>query len=190
MASPADWGTALERESVIRPLAEQLRHNHAIIDGAAQRLGLSRGALYRLLRRYRQRPQTSSLLPWARGRPLNSRHLNKEREDLISASIREFFLVRERPSLAALSQEVKRRFAEHQLPAPNYRTLARRVAAVDARLAANKRDGAKAARDKFGPIGVSSLRPERPMEVLQIDHTPVVSLSWTRNSGCRSAVRG
>jgi len=107
-------------------------------------------ALYRLLRRYRQRPQTSSLLPWTRGRPLNSRHLNKEREDLISASIREFFLVRERPSLAALVQEVRRRFAEHQLPEPNYRTLVRRVAAVDARLAATKREGAKAARDKFG----------------------------------------
>jgi hypothetical protein len=67
----------------------------------AQRLRLSRIALYRLLRGYRQRqrPQTSSLLPWTRGRPLNSRHLNKEREDLISASVREFFLVRERPSL-------------------------------------------------------------------------------------------
>jgi putative transposase len=172
-ASPEDWSIALEREAVIRPLAEQLRLSQAIIESAAQRLRLSRIALYRLLRRYRQRPQTSSLLPWTRGRPLNSRHLNKERENLISSSIREFFLVRERPSQAALFQEVRRRFAEHQLPAPNYRTVMRRVAAVDARLAATKREGAKAARDKFGPIGASNLRPQRPMEVLQIDHTPV-----------------
>jgi putative transposase len=75
--------------------------------------------------------------------------------------------------LAALFLEVRRRFAEHQLPAPNYRTLVRRVAAVDARLATTKREGAKAARDKFGPVGASNLRPQRPMEVLQIDHTPV-----------------
>jgi putative transposase len=98
--------------------------------------------------------------------------------------------VRERPSLAALVQEVRRRFAEHQLPAPNYRTLVRRVAAVDARLAATKREGAKAARDKFGPIGASNLRPQRPMEVLQIDHTPVDVIVWTRSRGCRSADRG
>jgi putative transposase len=134
---------------------------------------LSRIALYRLLRRYRQRPQTSSLLPWTRGRNLNSRHLNQYREDLITACIREFYLVRERPSLAALFLEVRRRFAEHQLPAPNYHTLVRRLAAVDARLAMTKREGAKAARDKFGPVGASNLRPQRPMEVVQIDHTPV-----------------
>jgi putative transposase len=98
--------------------------------------------------------------------------------------------VRERPSLAALFQEVRRRFAEHQLPAPNYRTLARRAAAVDARLAATKREGAKAARDKFGPLGASNLRPQRPMEVLQIDHTPVDSSSWTRSRDCRSGDHG
>ena len=131
----------MEREAVIRPLAEQLRLSQAIIENAAERLQLSRIALYRLLRRYRQRPQTSSLLPWTRGRHLNSRHLNKDREDLITACIREFYLVRERPSLAALFLEVRRRFAEHQLPAPNYRTLVRRVAAVDARLATTKREG-------------------------------------------------
>jgi putative transposase len=101
--------------------------------------------------------------------------------------------VRERPSLAALSQEVKRRFAEHQLPSPNYRTLARRVAAVDAPLAAKKRDGSKAARDKFGPVGVSSLRPERLMDVLQIDHTPVdviiVDQDWRRGWVCVALIR-
>jgi hypothetical protein len=60
-ASPEDWSIALEREAVIRPLAEQLRLSQAIIESAAQRLRLSRIALYRLLRRYRQRPQTSYL---------------------------------------------------------------------------------------------------------------------------------
>ena len=75
--------------------------------------------------------------------------------------------------MAALFQEVRRCFAEHQLPTPNYRTVVKRVAAIDPRLAMTKRDGAKAARDKFGPVGVSRLRPERLMEVLQIDHTPV-----------------
>jgi hypothetical protein len=55
-ASPADWSTALEREAVIRPLAEQLRLSQAIIESAAQRLRLSRIALYRLLRRYLKGP--------------------------------------------------------------------------------------------------------------------------------------
>jgi hypothetical protein len=41
-ASSADWSTALEREAVIRPLAEQLRLSQAIIENAAERLQLSR----------------------------------------------------------------------------------------------------------------------------------------------------
>jgi putative transposase len=172
-ASAADWSTALEREAIIRPLAQQLRLSQAIIDDAAKQLRLSRVAVYRLLRRYRERPQTSSLLPWTRGRHSNSRFLSKDREALIATCIRQFYLVKERPSLAALFQEVRRCFAEHQLPTPNYRTVVKRVAAIDPRLAMTKRDGAKAARDKFGPVGVSRLRPERLMEVLQIDHTPV-----------------
>jgi putative transposase len=83
--------------------------------------------------------------------------------------------IRMEPCVSDAGQEMRdrRRFAEHQLPTPNYRTVMRRVAAVDARLAATRREGAKAARDKFGPIGASNLRPQRPMEVLQIDHTPV-----------------
>jgi putative transposase len=163
----------LEREAIIRPLAEQLRLSHAIIDDAAKQLHLSRVTLYRLLQRYRERPQTSSLLPWTRRRHCNSRFLSKDREALIATCIRGFYLVRERPSLAALFQEVRRCFAEHQLPTPNYRTVVKRVAAIYPRLAMTKREGAKAARDKFGPVGVSRLRPERLMEVSQIDHTPV-----------------
>ena len=36
-----------------------------------------------------------------------------------------------------------------------------------------KRKGSKAARDKFGPVGVSTLRPDFPMDIVQIDHTLV-----------------
>jgi putative transposase len=31
----------------------------------------------------------------------------------------------------------------------------------------------KTARELLGPVAVSALQPERPMDVLQIDHTPV-----------------
>ena len=34
-----------------------------------------------------------------------------------------------------------------------------------------RRDGAKRAREKLGPLSVSSLQPQRALEVVQIDHT-------------------
>ena len=91
-ASDSDWGVALEREAVIRPLVDQPLLTQEVVHHAAGQLGLSRAMLYRLVSRYRQRPQTSSLLPWKRGRDSKTEFLDREREDLVAACIKEFYL--------------------------------------------------------------------------------------------------
>lgn len=172
-AADADWGDAVRREVVIRPLSEEIQLRRPMLVAAADELGLSPITIYRLVKRYKQRPQTSSLLPWKRGRSAKSQFLDPAREDLIGDCIKQVYLVPERPSLATLFQEIKRRFAEQQLPSPNYQTVRRRVAALDARLVIRKREGSKAAREQLGPVGVSTLRPGSPLDTLQIDHTLV-----------------
>jgi putative transposase len=173
MAGDAAWSIALQREAVIRPLAEYHRLSVDDIAGAAGQLGLSRTVLYKLLQRYRRRPQTSSLLPWKRGRKPDEPLLSDEREALLTACITEFYLQPERPSLAALQVEVRRRFTERSLAVPNYRTVRRRAEGVDTHILIRRREGAKRAREQVGPLSVSSLQPERALEVVQIDHTLV-----------------
>lgn len=173
MAGDAAWSIALQREAVIRPLAEYHRLSVDDIAGAAGQLVLSRTVLYKLLQRYRRRPQTSSLLPWKRGRKPDEPLLSDEREALLTACITEFYLQPERPSLAALQVEVRRRFTERSLAVPNYRTVRRRAEGVDTRILIRRREGAKRAREQVGPLSVSSLQPERALEVVQIDHTLV-----------------
>jgi putative transposase len=70
-------------------------------------------------------------------------------------------------------REIKRRFSECQLHAPVYRTVRRRVEALDLRLVLRKREGSKRAREKLGPVWVSTLRADFPMDIMQIDHTLV-----------------
>ncbi len=101
-AGDAAWRVALRREAVVRPLAEQPRLNGERVAEAALQLGLSRSVLYELLQPYRRRPQTSSLLPWKRGRKPNGFLLSEEREALLTTCIDEFYLRPERPSIAAL----------------------------------------------------------------------------------------
>jgi putative transposase len=67
-ADGEEWHLALEREAVIRPLASKSKLSVTLIEEATRQLRLSRTVFYDLLRRYKQRPQTSSLLPWKRGR--------------------------------------------------------------------------------------------------------------------------
>jgi Transposase IS66 family len=56
---------------------------------------------------------------------------------------------------------------------PNYRTIKRRVDAIDARESVRKRSGSKAANDRFRPISVLSTADLLPLERVQIDHTLV-----------------
>jgi hypothetical protein len=42
---------------------------------------------------------------------------------------------------------------------------------INARLTLAKREGATAARDKFGPVRTSPLHNLLPLDVVQIDHT-------------------
>jgi putative transposase len=70
--------------------------------------------------------------------------LDEDREKLLDECIKDFYLRPEQPSLAALILKVKRQFTEKQLPPPNYRTVRRRVEALDSRLVISKREGAVA----------------------------------------------
>jgi putative transposase len=170
-ASEADWSIAVEREAVIRVLAAEAKLTRTQLEEAMLRLQLSRSALYKFVQRYRRRPRTSSLLQWKRGRDRNARLLEKDQEDLLQVCVEEFYLTRERPSVAALMREVKRRFCEHEWAAPAYRTVQKRVRALDPRLVLTKREGPKRAWEKLGPVFVSTLQADLPMDVIQIDHT-------------------
>ena len=150
-AGQADWLMALKREAVIGPLAAQSRPGAERVGVAARELGLGRSVVHDLLRRYRQRSQTSSLLPGERGHKYKVPLLGADRERLLNACIQEFYLKPERPRLSALMLEVRRRFAEQRL-APNYRTAVRRVEALDPRWATAKREGGKRARELLGPV--------------------------------------
>ena len=67
-ASPSEWQLACQREAVIRRLAETDRLSCLQVHRAAKLFGLGRSVTYRLIARFRQRPQTSSLLLAKAGR--------------------------------------------------------------------------------------------------------------------------
>ena len=141
-AEESEWLVALKRESVLRPLAAQSRPGAQRVDEAALELGLRRSVVYDLLKSYRQRSQTPSLLPGKRGREPEVVVLGHDREQLLTSCIEDFYLKPERPRLSALNLEIRRRFAEEQLPVPNYRTVVRRIEELDLRLVTARREGA------------------------------------------------
>lgn len=172
-ASPEEWALAAAREAVIRPLSEAGPVPIAIATEAAKALGISRSLLYRLVARFRAEPQLSSLLPGKPGRKREPHRLPKARERLIVETIEDVYLQRERPRVADLMRVVNARCHAAGLAAPDYRTVKRRIADIDLRTLTARREGARAARERFGPVQTSSLNPEHPLALVQIDHTMV-----------------
>ena len=112
-ASKAEWKEACRREAVVRPLVEEGSVSNAQADQAAQELGLSRSLVYRLVARYRQRGQTSSLLSVPRGR--TDRRLDKEVETLVRSAVERIYLQREQPRVSDLFRAIKERISNRGL---------------------------------------------------------------------------
>lgn len=172
-ATDEDWALATAREAIIRPLAEAEKLNQHLISDAIQKLGLTRAMVYRLIARFRQRPQASSLLTGKGGRKLRSYTLSVDVETVIQDAIQSFYLQRQKPRLTDLFKEIGHQCKGKGLKIPNVRTVKRRLDAIDLREQLKKRSGAKAARDQFGPPRILPVAPLRPLERVQIDHTPV-----------------
>ena len=88
-------------------------------------------------------------------------------------AIKTFFLTPERPSVTALHRLISSECKKADLTAPSYNTVRARVQCVDLEELVHHRVGPKAARDQFRPVSGKGLRPTRPLELFQIDHTPI-----------------
>ena len=172
-ASDEDWALALAREAVIRPLTEQPEVTEELVVTASAELGISRSMVYRLVAKFRKRPQVSSLLPGKRGRKASARALSVAAEAVVRDAITDVYLQPEKPRLSDLLKEIQRQCQRKGLRMPNFRTVKRRVDSIDAKEHLRKRAGAKAANDRFRPTRVLSTTDLLPLERVQIDHTQV-----------------
>ena len=172
-----DFGAeAQRRASVLRPLVQAYLSRAGSLESgigdAVWELGVSRTTVWRWIRRLAaEGGRTSALVPRKRGRRNGSVMVLGDVEGIIEDHLTRYYLRRERPSLARVVTEIRSACLEQGLQPPTRRTVQRRLDAMDAREVMKAREGAKAARQKFAPV-TGMNRSERPLDVVQIDHTP------------------
>lgn len=181
------WLRARRRERVVLRLIRNDGEVAKHIASASRALRLSRSSVYRLLQRYRQAAQTSSLLLGHRGTPPQHRRLSEARESIVNRTIEEKFLSRPRMTVSRLTEEIRIRCQRAALKPVSRKAIEMRIAQLDPRLVKSGRHGAKAAHDAFGPVG-GAYDVAEPLAVMQIDHTPVDAIvvdSLTRKAIAR-----
>jgi len=168
----AQWEEARRCMSVIQALANNSARGQDEIDNAVRELGFSRAQVYILLRRYLADPRLTSLLPRRRGPDRGFSKLAVEVEKLVDETIDAVYLAQQRPRVSDLVMEIRRRCRAVGLMAPGRKAIATRLRKRPRREVVSRREGRKAARDRFAPV-VGSLEAAWPLSLVQIDHTLV-----------------
>jgi putative transposase len=168
----AEWERARRRAEFIRPLAEVPRNSRARIEQVAAELGCKPALVYRLIARWRADPRVTSLLPNTRGRRPGASRKAAEIDELIRLVIDEVYLTRQKPTVTHLVGEVRRRCRQVGLEPPSRSTVERRLAQRAPSEVLARREGRKAARDRFTPA-TGSVEAPWPLSLVQIDHTLV-----------------
>ena len=143
------------------------------------RTNLSIASIYRWLSAYEQSGgDIRSLIPsWHKGGRRN--YLDETVDQIVASVIDDLHLQRERHGLDDVYLETHLRLqdagakaeTETPLPTPSRSTIHRRLTKLDATTKWRARHGKRAAKKALAQVGQMT-RPERPLERVEIDHTP------------------
>jgi putative transposase len=164
------WNRAQQREAAIRGALEGDGSMTTRVETAAKSLGLSARTVRRLITRYTASAQTTSLIDHLRGPNKSHRRLGPDVERIIDAAIQTHYLVRPRKPMESVYKEVHRRCHAEKGVTPSRNSVLKRIRALDARLVARKRLGAKSA-ESIALSTPGMLEATEALELVQIDHT-------------------
>ena len=168
----AQWDEARRYLPAIQRLASSPNRTRAEVVAAAAELGCSTTQFYVLLNRYASDPRLTSLLPRRRGPQRGLSRLTHEMDELVDEAIEKVYLTRQKPRLSDLVTEVRRRCHAIGAIPPGRKAIRARVRLKPRKEIVARREGHKAARDRFGPV-TGSLEAPWPLSLVQIDHTLV-----------------
>jgi putative transposase len=131
--------------------------------------------LYRLLDRWRANGEVATaLLPQKSGPEKGTKsRVSPEIDAIIRSAIKDVWMSRQQASMEAVIREVNERCRCARLQRPSPTTVRRRIARISDKAALKARRGAKEARAKFEPATGDFPETRWPLQVVQIDHTPV-----------------
>lgn len=166
--SRAAWEKALSLASCLAPLAAEggpLCSDEA--ERVAKKLSVSERTVRRGFLRFKSNHRTSDLVPRHGGRPAGLRLCSPQIEAIISACIQKHYLTREAPTTSYLMDQIRAACLEKRLKPPARSTVTRRIDSIAAYERARRRQGRRAAKQKYEPR-TGSLRAQRPLQIVQM----------------------
>ncbi|WP_337996934.1 Mu transposase C-terminal domain-containing protein [Oleispirillum naphthae] len=168
----AEFEEAQRRRDVVKeliPLSGRARGSR--IREIVEEIGVSKSTLYRWLRAADEGGTLSALAP--QRAKVRKRRLSKKVEAIASGVIENAFLTMQKLKGSKVVDLVRMKCRAAHLKAPSEKTIRSRLNEVDARRKTKMREGRKAARDRYDEVKGAFPGAEYPLDVVQIDHTPL-----------------
>ncbi|MGA4554907.1 Mu transposase C-terminal domain-containing protein [Methylorubrum aminovorans] len=167
----AQWSEAQRRYGFIKPLIDHSLPSKEQIAEVAKRAGVSVSTIYRWRSLFSHSEHVSSLVPGQDGRPVGTRLISPEQEEIIRASIEDRFLQTQKFKPSDVVVLVIDRCKAAGLKPPAAGTVRDRIAELHPALVLRRRGERAKARDTYEPIRGSFPGADTPLAVVQIDHT-------------------
>ena len=165
-----DWAAAERCLDQIRPLLF-VQRTREMVKSVAAEMGIGLSSLYRKIEIYQRTGLVSELIPNRSGGGKGRGRLTPEAEAIITSTIQEVYLNKQKRSIKKTADEISRRLRNAKLKPAHYNTVRSRVAAVAEKERDKKRLGARAAAQKHAACPDHFQGADWPLAVVQIDHT-------------------
>lgn len=130
---------------------------------------VSQATAYRLVKLFRAGGTVLSLVDRKRGRPEGHRTLDEQRENIIRATIKSFYLKRTQPTVSQLVRDVQTNCVSIGLRSPYRRAIVARLEDIGLQKRAKQRGKQKVVKATTAVPGFFEVA--RPLSIVQMDHT-------------------
>ena len=171
----AEWKRCTTLAKDLTPLVNRPRVTRGEFHKIAKRHRMSVRQLQRALADYRKDPRASVLARKPGGRPTGLNLLDPAVDKVIRHAIQKYYLRREKPPkeyIVVRAQSLARRL---NLEPPSRKAILLRLSREEGWLTDRAREGSKAAKQKW-EVRTGQLSVHKPLELIQIDHTPADAL--------------
>jgi putative transposase len=167
------WAKAKRRAAIIMPLANQRIVTRIEAEAAAKKLGVSSREAYKLIARCRSgEGLLTDLAPRVSSGGKGKTRIPAAIEKMIADVVESYYLSRQRLSVAALVREIRMRCVKLGYQAPARNTVEARIRRLDPKKVTGSREGYRATK-RLRPAAGESPAPEAPLDLVQMDHSPV-----------------
>lgn len=170
--SDEEWAEAKKKYEAIKDLLFRQKTEKEVSE-VAKANNVSRATIYNWLEKYENTSELTSLISNAKQRGKKGSRLDPKVEDIIEATLSVIYLNKQRYSFNKIYRHIRNECVKLDRKPPHTNTIRNRINEIDPKLATKKRYGHKASQDKYDNFDGEYPEGLYPLDVVQIDHTPV-----------------